>query len=395
MKGIVQVFKDFGTENQEMVLEKHNMIMDNFGEIITDIFTIPNYLDTIDSVSSLLDTSNYTIGAISFSPTPLGFVANSRNIADSLIAVGASGVLTSQFTTVGYTSGLNVSSPYVLNGFVSALQPWHQTLLWDFKTIYNPAASGTSGVASNQYMVGVKPPVLGGTSANYAVQRIPYDLGQHPNWIQYNSNIPMAKKYPPDGFTQPLPESSSIALRALSQGYGAFPHSSGTQYALFDGPAITDIVIPSSILEPFPTYKSLFNTVSSMDFRGFVRAYWAKNVGSNPFSSGLIVSTLSTFSSTGELKCVITVSASDLALVNYYGGIYQMGLWCIDPVRTLLNGVNPPFAWVSSNGVTQREFKLLSKMQLQDNLAKIQDFAGAPGSTNYNNLVIVWTLGFI
>ncbi len=390
MQGTVYIYEEYDTSSQKLISVEDNMVMNNLGEILTDIFVIPNYLSQVSSVSALLDVSNYTIGAISFAPTPLGYIANARNLADPIVAIGASGVVTSQYTTVGYTSATDVSSPFVLNGFVSAVQPTHQTLLHDFKLLYNLNPSSPS-----QVLPGVKPPVLGGTSANYAMQQIAYDLGQHPNWIQYNSNIPYDKKFPPGGVTEPLPESSSIILRSASQAYGAFPHVSGTQYALFDGPTVTDIVVPTSILGPFPTYKGNFNSVSSMDYRGFVRAY-TPNQQTNTLS-GLIVSAASNFSAIGEVSCVITISATDLALVNFFGGIYQLGLWCLDPIATLANGVFPPFNWIGSNGVTEREFRLLCKKILQDNIAKIQDRASplAAGVSNYTNLTLVWKLRLI
>ena len=61
MRGVVEIYKQ-----GKLVHSEDNLIVDGASELLADIFTVSPTYATIPSASSLLDTSNYTIQAISF-----------------------------------------------------------------------------------------------------------------------------------------------------------------------------------------------------------------------------------------------------------------------------------------------------------------------------------------
>jgi len=106
------------------------------------------------------------------------------------------------------------------------------------------------------------------------------------------------------------------------------------------------------------------------------------------------------------------MSSGDVAVLNLFGGIHQLGLWTLDCKRSLENlGDNqaPPFyektgtpgTWIDSNGVTLREYKLFAKKTFTDNLCQNHDpgfdktnnkyYAGI---VNHEHLLIKWTIDF-
>jgi len=72
-----------------------------------------------------------------------------------------------------------------------------------------------------------------------------------------------------------------------------------------------------------------------------------------------------------------------------------LGLWALDLSSTLANGVQAPFDWIDASGVTEREFKLIAKKQLLDNLADIRDDGLIAGVEQYEPLTLIWRLHFI
>ena len=119
----------------------------------------------------------------------------------------------------------------------------------------------------------------------------------------------------------------------------------------------------------------------------------------------LEVSSMSDFSSTGEVQYKITVGSGDVGYSNLYGGIYTMGLWGIDNKASLAEGNTPPYTFSPLNN--SRKYKLFAKKSLLDNLCKIQDYPAdpnadnpgdgsemAPGALAYQDLTIIWKLRF-
>ena len=64
MKGSVQVYKNFGLSNQELICQEDNLLVDGAAENICTLLTMPS--SVAEAVPKLLDSSNFTIQAISF-----------------------------------------------------------------------------------------------------------------------------------------------------------------------------------------------------------------------------------------------------------------------------------------------------------------------------------------
>tara|TARA_R110000824_G_scaffold161134_8_gene336316 strand:+ start:1757 stop:3697 length:1941 start_codon:yes stop_codon:yes gene_type:complete len=67
MIGTVEIYKDYGTEQQELLLKENNLVVDGAGEVLCDLFTTPSgSISGVSNVSAMLtDTSNFTIRAFS------------------------------------------------------------------------------------------------------------------------------------------------------------------------------------------------------------------------------------------------------------------------------------------------------------------------------------------
>ena len=215
------------------------------------------------------------------------------------------------------------------------------------------------------------------------------------------------------GYTLDYVTASLLGCYPEGSGVG---NPSGTQYYIYSSLDNS----PYSYLEPYGgnsmtdlsgKYESLFNSVSSMDTSGFVNmaaSSWvdhrySNTYGSNwydPSYSGLIVSAYDGFSSVsggGEVQYIITVSGSDLAGANLYGGIYNMGLWRIDVDKTLKAGNTAPFSF--SPIYNPRKYKLFAKKSFSKNLCYIEDDVvsdpDSAGIYGYNDLRIVWRIRFL
>jgi hypothetical protein len=64
MIGIVEIYKNYGTPDQELLVEERNLVVDGAGETLCDLWTTPS--GAVSAVPGLTDSSNYAIQAISF-----------------------------------------------------------------------------------------------------------------------------------------------------------------------------------------------------------------------------------------------------------------------------------------------------------------------------------------
>ena len=77
MRGEVEVWS-----GDELILKEANMLTDGAGELLADIMTVSPSLATISdpATQAILDTSNYTIQAISFGTGSDAFRTNAHNL---------------------------------------------------------------------------------------------------------------------------------------------------------------------------------------------------------------------------------------------------------------------------------------------------------------------------
>ena len=83
MRGTVEIYQDYGADNQKMVYQEGNLLVDGAGSLIVDMLTTSPSLSALPSASSLLDTSNYTIQAMSFGKAESGYQKNAHTYLGS------------------------------------------------------------------------------------------------------------------------------------------------------------------------------------------------------------------------------------------------------------------------------------------------------------------------
>ncbi len=332
MRGIVEVYVQNEDGTETLVESGSNLIVDAAGEVLTDIMCISPSLSSIASASGLLDASNYTIQAASFSKDVSAYHLNAHDGRNALTLSGWT-----QFSNPRlYVINSNSTSSYTpVNGLPSYADPL------DRKLEYLPSSLSS---------------VL----------------------VQYGQNLNLIP------FWSALSAVSSIGLSG-ALALGCYP---------------TATTVPNRVLGALFTPTSSFitssrfnsdgynSTTSSMDWRGFITLSRTGATLQGVVTSGNITDA----STLGEVNYKIRIGADELACASLYGGIFSVGIWCLDIERCLANGIFPPFPYDQIN--TKREFKLFAKKVFNKNLAYIQDTT-AGGLTNYSNLTITWRIRFV
>lgn len=313
-----------------LIYAEDNLCVDGIGETLANLMTVSPQLSSIPSASAILDASSYTVRAISFGKAQQSFLENAHSASGiSLVGRASNQIWAIPSSTTTSSYSPNLSLPKAPSPIDRALE------IVDLSSI----------LTSNLSSIGF--------------------WGQNINLLHYGNIV------------------SGFSLSAAIQ-YGSYPPASGIPIFLrFDDGSTSGSPVASSIVSP----SSTFNQVSSMDWRGFVKLV----SGTNPLS-GLIVSSTSTFSSTGEVIYQVTIASGDLNVANLYGGITLAGLWGLDIPAMLLSGRTPPYTAHPHTNVLS--YKMFNKKSFLKNIASIEDSSGA-GIRNYKNLTLVWRLFFL
>jgi hypothetical protein len=377
MRGSVQIW-----QGGELLLEEPNMIVDGAGEILADIMTISPSVSALGiPTSSILDTSNYNIQAISFGTGQEAWNNNAHILTEEEVYENTLGLI-----------GIHTHGPMV-------------GVIWDRD---NKGGSFVPEVgipvAPDPMMRTLEHPVnvsanFAGSGATLPVSSVLPGNGQHINIL-------------PSGIFSSVFENtdfsalSSANLAAAT--LGAFPVGSSTEYttATYNG-----LFYPTIDLAGYKNAQTqnygYFNEVSSMDMSGFVTMIMSATPNdthdyelSSP-ASGLIID-----DKKGDPEGVIAktdhwieysveLAGGDVATVNMFGGIYHLGLWCIDLEESLRAGNNPPFEFSVLDN--PRKYKLFCRKGFSKNLCEINDGPGGSsddGFKNYSPLLIKWRLYF-
>lgn len=379
MRGSVQIW-----QGGELLLEEPNMIVDGAGEILADIMTISPSVSALGTpTSSILDTSNYTIQAVSFGTGQDAWNSNAHVLTeekiDTIVKVfdpwdhGAA-VLVKDSPVWNYARDGGSYIPEV--GLPAYPDPMMRTLDYPVNVSANFAGSGATLPVSS---------VIAGN-------------GQHMNIL-------------PSGIFSSLLEGtdfSELSSAALAAAViGAFPVGSSTIdsasfRATYNGLFTT--TIDAVGIDSFDTdVYGYFNEVSSMDISGFVTMVMSATPNdTHGYELSSPASGLTIDDKKGDPEGVIAktdhwieysveLAAGDMATVNMFGGIYHLGLWCIDLEESLRAGNNPPFEFSVLDN--PRKYKLFCRKGFSKNLCLINDGAG-DGFKNYSPLLIKWRLYF-
>lgn len=112
IKGDVSVEVTFFNGTKETIPLGSNMIMDNVGHQIVQALTTPPGISSIPSASSILDTSNYTIQAITFGKPQSSFSQHAHAATSSVV-----------LTAIGFVGVFSDSSSYNTSSHTGKPQP--------------------------------------------------------------------------------------------------------------------------------------------------------------------------------------------------------------------------------------------------------------------------------
>lgn len=333
MRGYVEIYKVIENE-PELVEAGSNLILDNWSESLAEIMTL-NPASLSGPYSGLLETSNYTIQAISYSKSASGFAYNAHG--NHPITVSGRGLAAPAIYVVNYAG---TSSYSAINNIVPYPQP-EDTILTQL------------------------PSSLASVLVTY---------GQNPNLLNLWSSVSSI---------------SSIGLSGALE-FGCYSSSAGgtnrTLAFLFNS---ASAFICSG---RFGTGdENTLGFQQTMDWRGFQRA----TGGGSPGQGLVTSSTINTdpyFSGSPPIIYRFLVNARAMCTVSLYGGIQSIGLWAIDIPRTLANGVTPPFTFSLND--PKIEYKLMAKKVLMRNLSHIQDVGSTAGFNNYAGMTGEWYIYF-
>jgi len=377
MRGEVEIW-----QGDSLLYTEPNMLVDGAGELLAEIMTVSPSLSGIadHATSSILDSSNYTIQAISFGTGSDAFNKSTRNAqylnADKIhYIVDNLGNATYGATVGPVAMGIqNTGGSYLPDaGLPESPNPTSRVL-----------EHNTSVAAS-----------FAGSGVDVEVSSVFPGNGQHVNFLPsaIGSGMMEATVFSSIG-TQFYPSSLGLTQSVL----GAFPIGSSTQGDMDKATArlILDeeVVLRDSAIDTF----GFFNEVSSMDVSGFVNMVMSGSPGTttgyamSSGASGLCVSGGIDVTNSGTVEYSVMLASGDVATVNLYGGIYHLGLWTIDMKESLLNGNTPPFAFSVLNN--PRKYKLFARKGLSKNLCYINDGTN-PGFDSHTDLTIKWRLHFL
>jgi hypothetical protein len=363
MKGIVEIYSINEETNESVLLHKEsNLIVDNAGKTLVDLLTISPSLSAIPTASALLDTSNYTIQAITFG-APSG--AYTRNIHSteypeivSAMTYTSAIVLQLGSTASGYYPPTDIAPPKYPNPIDQKLENY-------------ASPSGTwSGINLSLPFT---------TSAGLTIE----DLGHHLNIGGISSLA--ATVNPRAGVAFVF---GSYAVSEVVGSVSAFTISSVNQIDTTVSPPVVSACVRDCLVGGNTNY----NARQLIDYNGFITniSTAANNPTPNFISSagsGVQLSALGNFASTGELVYGTRLAATDVAMLNINGGIYNIGLWTLDLQKSIQAGNSPPYSFSPLNN--PRKYRLFCKKTFTKNLCESTDFQ-APRA-----LQIVWRIKFL
>jgi hypothetical protein len=303
------------------------MIVDQAGEVIVDFLTLSPSLAEIPSASAILDVSNFTFQAISYGKDASGF----NNHAHLFFDPEFSAIIVQSFEATSVSSYHSSAIPDY------RLMPSYPDPL-DKRLEKLPCRTLDTNFSGMDV----------GQCANHAI------------------------------------------LSAYSTNFwklGCFAPSGGINYyVVTDTDGYINKVLYSG------TLAGAYNTNGVMDGSGFLTfpslngSQGTLSAAAGYFSSGVLLNLSSNFSSTGRVSVVWRLDAADAGALLLYGGVYHLGLWCLDVKAMLAAGHKPPFAFNPLNNI--RKYRLFAKKTFNRDLLYINDGTGTLGAglAGFNSL---------
>jgi hypothetical protein len=322
------------------------MFLDQLGEHIADVMTLNRSLASIPSASAILDTSNYTFQAITYGKDANGF----KYHAHEIISPSGDGII----KVVSYDS--TSFSGYTPRATARALSFYYKQYPESFSPLQTRLESKS-------------------TLPNY-VCGVP-DVGHYLN------------------------PTINPTLSSFAHLIGGVPAASGSKYKIFN---TSGGVITSGTLA-----QSVYNLSGIMDSSGFLTflqaglaiqqvAYTLSESNLDLFGYGVIRSAEAGFPSEVSLKWFIP--PGECGAFNLFGGIFHLGLWCLDIKEMLRAGYYPPYSFNPLNNI--RKYRLVAKktfnrdlITYSGNSAFKELFQDITGFDDPKCIVVGWAIRFV
>jgi len=359
MRGVVEIWR-----GDERILEGPNMLVDGAGALLADIMTVSPSLSGVEdhATSSLLDTSNYMIQAMSFGTASEAFQKSSRDLNDLKLEDMEQVIRTIQRT------GLNETGMF--RSVLEKITPQPPTRV--VNELFVDSLDPSIPVLAVNSDVSAAIPVNG---RDYAISSVFPGNGQHVNFM-------------PSAIRNAVTSSTifSTSAEVIGALMGSFPGGdpSGAYYfnSRYGGQVGLGVLSSGS----FP------NTVSSMDISGFLTTAMSSvphgSYTMADLSSGLCLSAPEEQTNQGFtlVEYSTQLSKDDVHSLNWFGGLFTLGLWTIDIKKSLLNGNTPPFEFSVLDN--PRKYRLFCRKMSSRDLTYIDDYR------QYEDLTIKWRIHF-
>jgi hypothetical protein len=320
------------------------MFVDQAGEIIADIMTVNRSYASIPSASAILDTSNYTFQAITYGKDADGF----RNHAHVIISPSS-------------------------DGFIKVIS-------YDTPSFSGYHTSATSLYLTDTYKLNPASP----TPLDYRLEL----ESTIPNYSSGIANLGHC-----------LNSIISPTLSSVGHLVGCFPAASGTKFKILD---------TSNTLIYSGTLSGVYNLSSMMDASGFLKFINGNasynltinsqvGAASSLYGLGVIRIPGSNFPSDVDLKWIL--NKGDAGSLLLFGGVFHLGLWCLDVKEMLKQGYYPPYSFNTLNNI--RKYKLFAKKTFNKDLLTISGnsafktlFVDGTFDNGISSMILTWKIRF-
>mgnify|MGYP003628131126 CR=1 FL=1 len=443
MKGQVQIYVNYGTSKEKKIFEGKNTILPTFGRAIARAMMVPSSTgstagSSVSSTASAVSTSSVGVyNCSSYGPQAMsfgkdvsayegscGFGASApKDVSEPTIfnshhLVSFSGDPSSTFlaSAIFGVSSTHLYSPkairsdYRPNLNLNKLEPCSITPVLRHSildpvngpsAILMTAVSGDTGWTKTAATTMSSSLVISGMQEAIS-ELVRRDPGHNLNiaakpWylLSYVSGIDQRKGdavyAQASGFYNSLSVQSKTAIKRFANLLGCYAASSNSTID-------TSAVVVSS----FPTVASTWNgTIANIGsgkhptgagsglIAGPASAF---NTTMDPFGYAQLTINNATTASSDlyvEYKCVI--NGKDKALSNFYGGIYNVGLWSIDVDKTVLENPNSQIPLKFHELYNPLRYNLLAQRRINS----IIGYEDAYDMVSMNDFTVIWRISFV
>ena len=403
----------------KVLLKESNLIVDGAGSLFADIMTAPRWCEDITEVSSILDTSNYTIQAISFGKGKDGYVKNAHEVIDTKTQYFVSNGAPAIISTKDQADVLDSDTSSIIWG-VSSLpaspNPQNTKLNLNCYTTTGFTLDYGGLPIGLEFSKDMKDDFSDfGQNLNALPTSISTELFSGPKFSNFTDGVEaylISIGVPLEPFNYIAP-ASGIVESIFGSHLGCWPAGStegGTPFYVFSSIDSNDFG-NNSLINKSPsagvydastgfyaqsgTLNGYFNEASSMDYKGYCTM-----VTGTDSTQGLTLSTNADYADTGEIIYQVTMASGDAIAAQLYGGIFNFGLWAIDINESLKAGNQPPLQFDVINN--QRKYKLFARKDLSRSFTLLHDTYDSVGGTHYPatlasapEVTITWKIYFL